>query len=842
MTLTSFLHDSHPALSLGGDWTLVSHSAHGGGRDISVPARVPGCVHLDLMAAGVIPDPFFGRNEEEVQWVARRDWRYERRFTLESAFPASGEGVRRQLVCEGLDTFAGLELDGEPLGRAENMFVPHRFDLPPSLGPGEHELAVTFRSPVNVVDALVAEKGPVPDTSGWSRGWARKAGYSYGWDWGPVLPTSGIFRPICLQTWRDARIAWFYPRFEMGREMGRLTLRVVVEVAAAGEYRLEAALSRGGSVVRTAGGFTAQGGASEVELILDLSDPALWWPRGVGEPALYDLDLALSRDGKPVHRIGERIGLRTVEWVQEKDRWGRSFFVRINGRDVFAKGANWIPADSFLPRVAPEIHRRQLALAAEAEMNMIRVWGGGVYEDPAFYREADRLGLMVWQDFPYACALYPDDGEFRANALREAESALARLCRHPSIVLWCGNNEIERDAEKLRRAFKTPFLGRSLWHEQLPDLARRIAPDAAYIPSSPIGGETPDDPREGDRHLWRIWSGWRDYPVYLEEEGRFFSEFGFQAPANPATWREALAPEDRHPQSLAFERHNKQIEGAERIFRFLAAHHRVPAEFERFVRLSQDVQGRALGLAVDHWRRRRPRTMGVLIWQLNDCWPVTSWSLFDYRMRPKAAWYHVRRGFRPRNIALLPSAKGLEVHLLNDEANPWRAEVRLRAFDTGGGVGEEMKLPAEVPPESVLRLAEIDPEAWLPDPERWFIVADITGAAENLTGAGAGDDSRLRREAGYSPRAFWFGVPFKHLRIEEADVTVEPEERDGAPGVLLRTDRPAFGVWLEDEENPDLMFLDNALDLLAGEERWVATVAVPTGEPMAAGRPRAHRI
>ena len=769
-------------------------------------ARVPGCVHLDLMRAGKIPDPYVGMNEKDVAWVAECDWSYVTHFKIgEPALPGGG-GARSQLVAEGLDTIATLLLDDRVIAETGNMFVPQRIDLPDSLEPGEHKLEVRFASPIRAMREFVERSGRV--TFDHDRVWLRKAQYSFGWDWGPVLPTSGIWRPIYLQGWSHARIAWFRTGFQPGNSEGLLTVFVEVEAEIEGEYRLEIGLKQGENRQKTEENIEISAKKKVIKCEFMVENPRLWWPNGVGEAALADLTISLRHEGTEVHRIGERIGLRTVEWIEEPDQWGRSFFVRVNGRDIFAKGANWIPSDMFLPRLTTSRYRRELELAAEANMNMLRVWGGGIYEDPAFYRSADELGLMVWQDFPYACALYPDDAEFRENARCEAEAAAARLARHPSIVIWCGNNEIERDSKKFQERCGVPYLGQTIWTELLPEALRRIDPAAFYIFSSPSGGSFSNDPDAGDRHVWEVWSYGEDYPEYLNIQTRFASEFGFQAPASPATMAEVIAPGERHPQSETFKWHNKQIIGPARQARFLEAHHGLTDDFDRFIRLSQDIQGRAMWTAVGHWRSSRPRTMGTLIWQLNDCWQVWSWSLYDWRLRPKAAYYHTKRAYASRALFLFEDEGKVVLHAVNDSSRAWRSDTRLRARNFDGEVIREELLEFEVNPNGVCRVVKVDPAEWLDDPSCSFLVAEVEGAEEDRTPL----------------RAAWFAKRFKHLNLPEPGIRVSSESRGDRPGVLVSTERLALGVWIEDATDPDLFLADNALDLMPGERRWIEAV------------------
>lgn len=828
MILSSFLEDSHTRADLAAGWRLVLPPADpmlGNAEEREIPARVPGCVHLDLMEAGLLADPFFADGEAKAQWVGWRDWTW-RRTLQASELQSPRPGLRRQLVFEGLDTFAEVRLDGDLLATTDNMFHAHRIDLPDAVGGDrDHELEVTIRSPLATVDRIVEEKGPAPDSFGWHRGWARKAGYSYGWDWGPELPTSGVYRPVYFQCWFRGRIGWFRPEFRGDETRGTLAVRASSLLEQEGHWTLLGELAVDGKVSRVLSRDVTGAGPWEAALDFELNEPRLWWPAGEGEPHLYKLTLTLAHDGRPVHSVTEEIGLRTVEWVQEPDDWGRSFALRINGRDIFCRGANWIPGDSFLPRIQPGDLERSLGMARRAGMNMLRVWGGGLYEDPHFYRTCNRMGLMVWQDFMYACSLYPDDPAFRDNAQREARHVLADLLRHPCIVLWCGNNEIERDAKEFQRRFGTPYLGATLWHEQLPAVMAEMAPAAFYLPSSPFGGEYPNDPREGDRHVWSVWNGWGDPRLYSSEETRFASEFGFQAPATLPTWNEYLEPDQQRPQHEVYEAHNKQVDGPERIWRFLAASHHMPDTFEEMVHLAQDNQGRALTTALHHWRARRPGTMGTLIWQHNDCWPVTSWALVDWRDRPKPAWYRVRRAYASPAFALTLEGRRVHAVVLNDAPRSVKGVALLKVVDLEGRVLREEHVPFDLPGAGPAVLADLDPGKWVEDPRSQLLVLESRD-----------DEAPARR------RAVLALAPFKHMDLRPPEVEVDACARSGNPGVRIRARSLALGVWVDDTAVPDLMLEDNALDLLPGEELWLGTEHCRSGKPLKAVQPRVRAV
>ncbi len=810
MPSTEFMFDSRKKQLLHDNWTVTSASVvprHISSDTVHVHAAVPGVVHMDLLREGIIKDPFLGLNEKQVEWVAETDWIYETSFEVSDELRTCEHGLK--LVCEGLDSFGEVFLDNQPLGQFANGFIPHRYDISGELSPGKHYLKIHFFSPVGYQADMVAKHGRMPDSLGTDRGWVRKPQYSYGWDWGPILPTTGIWRPIYIQQKVAGEIEWFVPHYKNLDKNGILDVDVGFNTNGESDHTIQAKLSLHDTVVveKT---LKIDSDQKRINFCCPIDSPELWWPRGYGKQPLYELEIILLQNDIIVHRIKDIIGLRTVEWKQDKDQWGESFTVCINGRDVFCKGANWIPSDSFLPRVTSEKLNHLLQMAVDANMNMLRVWGGGIYEDSEFYRAADRLGLLIWQDFPYACALYPETPEFLDNARKEAEYIVPQLAHHPSVVLWCGNNEIARDTEEFMREFGVDSVGDTIWDEVLPAVMREFNRLAFYIRSSPTGGEHANDPSYGDRHVWESWSFWQDISDYLDIESRFVSEFGFQAIPHRATMKSVISDNQWWSQSEEVEWHNKQIYGSERLHRFAAAHHRVTTDMDEFIRQSQEVQGRALRTALEHWRRLRPRTMGSLIWQLNDCWPVESWSLVDYYLRPKYSYYQVRRAFAPQTLALAGKEDGPILYLFNDSKKTWTSTVQLRSVTLNGHVKMNRTWDVVVAPDSVQIVFQPELDEWLTDPAGDFLVADLLDTKGNI------QDLQVNSEkiSGLTfRRSVWFAKRFKHINFPEPHITVtQSSESDNT--IQLHTEEPAYGIWIEDDINPDQRFSDNAFDLL----------------------------
>ena len=642
-------------------------------------ATVPGVVHTDLMNAGVIPDPFLGTNERRVQWVADVPWLYRRTFDVPGALLKER---RIELVAEGLDTVACVSINGKTVGTSSNMFTVARFEVRRFLRPGTNIMEIRFESPVAAAKAAEKAHGRLKVELEPHRAHIRKAQYSFGWDWGPRLTTSGIWRSIRIEAFSHGRLRDVFVR--VGRIRGTTaTLQVSADVESPSRsprtlrVRIEGHGARVDSRVAVAG--------RSVRTSMALRRAQLWWPNGQGDQPMYTAVLSLCEGERVVETIRVPFAVRTVRLLQHPDAGGRSFILAINGRRIFCKGADWIPADTFLPRLRSTVYERLLGLARDASMNMIRVWGGGVYEDDAFYVSCDRLGLMIWQDFMYACGEYPDHPAFVREAGREAEQVVRRLRNHPSIVLWCGNNECEW-IYCTKNPGKGPdhMRGARIFRETLPRVVRRNDGTRPYWRSTPFGTGFPNDQRNGNHHEWEVWSAWKDFRDYELNTARFVSEFGFQAPANRATMERVLGPRERQPQSEAMEHHNKQVEGTERLFRFIAAHYAVPASWEGFFHAGQVLQAEALKCAVEHWRRRKFRTAGALFWQLNDCWPVTSWSVIDSDLRPKAGYYYAKRFFAPVLVSVAMHRDSLEVWGTNDTITDVKGIVRVALCSVAG--------------------------------------------------------------------------------------------------------------------------------------------------------------
>ena len=796
------------------------------------PASVPGVVHTDLLANGMIDDPFFRLNERSVQWVDKEDWIYQIPFDL----PAGMRDRKHlRLRFEGLDTYADVRLNGELLFSADNMFRIWTADVTGKLRPFGNILEVYFHSPLKV-DLPKWEALPYRYEAGNDQShngglfakqvsvFARKAGYHYGWDWGPRLVTSGIWRPVVLEAWDDARIA------DVLIEQRDVTLRSA-EVTMRAEVLADRELSgaqiavyddrTGKLLARTV--CDLEPGGNTVSVGFRLRNPRLWWCNGLGSPELYDFRTELILAGRAADSRTTTTGIRSVELVRERDEAGRSFYFRLNGVPVFAKGANYIPSDSFLPRVTPETYEKTVADAAAAHMNMLRVWGGGIYECDLFYELCDRYGLMVWQDFMFACSLYPAEGEFLENIRREAVDNVKRLRNHPSVVVWCGNNENQTAwfgwgwKESYER--QNPAWAEKIWKQYcdqyfitLADVVAEYGNGIAYTPSSPLSApDKGQEDNEGDRHFWGVWNAQYPIAAFNDMRSRFFSEYGFQSfPEFASVKRYAPWPDDWNITSDAMMWHQRGGTNAnQRIRKHMLDEYREPKDFEHFLYMSQLLQGDAVKIAMEAHRRDKPNCMGSLYWQIIDCWPVASWSSRDYYGRWKALHYFAAKAFDDVLVSPVERDGVLEVWVVSDRLQALRGLLDVAVYTmTGKRVGGHVRNIRLKADESLLALAV---------------------PVEELLG---GHDRRnVVIRAGFTPQDEQktytnYGVLTKQKEINYLPVHIDARSEPAADGfrVTLRSDTFARGVCLSLQES-DYFFSDNYFDLLPG---YPVTVEVHT--------------
>jgi len=670
------------------------------------PATVPGVVHTDLLQNKIIEDPFFRLNERGLQWIDKEDWVYETCFTL------AADMMRKEnmeLVFEGLDTYADVYLNDECILKANNMFRRWSIPVRQYIREENNILKVYFHSPVKIDvpkwDALPYQY-PASNDQSENGGlfnkkisiFARKAGYHYGWDWGLRLVTSGIWRPVYIRAWSDLRINdVFIEQKEVGA--GRAVI--------AGHVELDADKDMDGVLVtitdeatgRVLGEWQAdlKRGTNRVTVDFVLHKPKLWWSNGLGEPFLYRFRTDIIAGGELLDSKTERVGIRSLKVVHQPDKDGHTFYIELNGRPVFAKGANYIPLDNFLPRVTPENYKRTILDAAGVNMNMLRVWGGGIYENDVFYDLCDEHGIMIWQDFMFACSMYPAEGALLDNIHQEAVDNVKRLRNHACIALWCGNNECQdawlgwgwkREIERQNKEYADKIWAqyRQQYHVTLPGVVREYAPGTFYWPSSPFAFEGEmSGTTDGDRHYWSVWHGKAPISDYDSEKSRFFSEYGFQSfPEFESVKRYAPYPEDWDIRSEVMMSHQRGGDHANGLIEtYLLNEYKKPRDFRAFLYMNHVLQGDAIKTAIESHRRQMPYNMGTLFWQHNDCWPVASWASRDYYGRWKAQHYYVRKAYDDILISPVVEGDDLKVYAVSDrlENTSGRLQLQVCQFD-----------------------------------------------------------------------------------------------------------------------------------------------------------------
>lgn len=787
-------------VNLGGAWRMREadsetwHSAH-----------VPGSVYADLMADGTMPDPFWRENELDAFERMKKDYVYQRTFTVTEAQLAH---AHVELVCEGLDTLAHVSLNGHEIAFADNMHITWVWDVKEQLHTGENTLEIRFDSPIRYC-AKKAEEAPGWESSDATPGFRhlRKAHCMFGWDWGPRLPDAGIWRPIFLRTWDAARLE--NALMLQAHHDGVVDVTIRPEIA--GESAWSAEITAPDGEVLTLPGTTA------AEQVITIEHPQLWWPNGLGKQPLYRVTVRLATGDTRVWRIG----LRTMTVSREKDEWGEEFCHVVNGMKVFAMGADYIPEDNILARVTPERTRRLLEDCKAANFNAIRVWGGGYYPDDAFYDICDELGLLVWQDLMYACAFYDLTPDFERSIRVETHQNVARLRHHASLALICGNNEMEmfmagaNSALINHRTWEfvptyphhiTDYV--KMFEYILPAIVKETAPQTYWWPASPSSGgnfDAPNDENRGDNHYWDVWHGEKPFTEYRKFFFRYASEFGFQSFPCLKSVEQFTLPDDRNIFSRVMERHQRNQAANGKILSYLSQTFRYPNSFDDLLYASQLMQAEAIRYGVEHWRRNRGRCMGAIIWQLNDIWPVASWASIDYYGRWKALHYAAKRFFAPVMISAeeegelsqnpkineyhpAPLEKSFRLNVCNETLRDVTGEVVWALRTPDGAIVRQNQQTLTIPAMSAKWLDKVD-------------CADASLTGHYVSFAFVVDDVAL------SEGTCIFCAP-KHFEFVDPRLTVETRG-----DTLVVTSRTyAKQVWLESED-ADLLLDDNAFDM-----------------------------
>lgn len=778
-------------------------------------ANVPGDVHSTLLQKGLIENPFFGHNDLKSKWVSEKIWWYRTEFHYDKNNVHPDE--RLELVFEGLDTYATVYLNGCEIASTENMFIPHVFDVTREVVDGKNTIAVKFDV---VADVLKEKEKNYWAGYGKERIWARKAQYHFGWDWGPQIVTAGIWKDVRLEKRKIAKIDSVFARtVEIANNKAVVEIDVDTKTYVRNHpLNVNVKFYDGDTPIIK----TAPVQKNHVNFIIELEKPKLWWTHDLGTPHLYTLDVELVCEGEVLDSHITDVGVRTIE-VLQKDAEGHTRFTFVlNGVEMFAKGANWIPIDSFIGATPDSRYSQLLTQAKEAHMNMVRIWGGGIYEREIFYQECNRLGLLVWQDFMFACALYPDyNYNYMENVRKEIETVIKMLRNHASIALWCGNNENDwlYEVEFTAGNIDTPFYGEKIYHELIPELLEELDGSRLYWPSSPFGGNDHDSQEEGDRHNWQVWHGnveprkfgenlGQDYSVegvsfknYKKDYTRFSSEFGMHASANRFTLEDNLPRGSFYWGSDEMSYRNKDYHHQKGIM-LMEGYTGIPANIEEYMNFSMLTQAEGLKYGIEHYRRNKPNTSGALIWQLNDCWPGTSWSLIDYYQLPKASYFYAKKFFHPLLLTIDHDAgSDLHIWVVNDLLETYTDVLELKVESFSGEELFTTIIPVEVKANASMKITSFTEEELLKDyPANEVVV-------------------RLSSLDGKAQQNVYYLRDHKDLSLSQAHLEVVVDEENQQ--VTIRTDQLARMVKLEIPMKK-LHFSDNFFDLLPNETKTIA--------------------
>lgn len=793
-------------------------------------ARVPGTVHQDLLDHGRLPDPFYGMNEQKVQWVEKEDWLYRTVFTVTADQLKSDAAW---LTFEGLDTYADVYLNGSLLLKADNMFVGHKLAVKDVLREGENRLMIRFRSPVE-------ETAPQWDTDGFNYPadndhsekrmsvYTRKAPYSYGWDWGIRLATSGIWRPVKLTFCNGAAIDDFFVRQQEVTEQvakvdNQLEINNVTTTPKEAQVKVVYAYGeQADTLTRT---VVLQPGKNSLSMPAWIEKPHLWMPNGWGDPVLYTFTATVSVDGKEVASREEAIGLRSIRVVMEDDKDGKSFYFEVNGKPMFAKGSNYIPGDALLPNMTGERYARLFEDIRAANMNMVRVWGGGIYEDDRFYEEADRNGILVWQDFIFACTTYPHDPTFLKRVSEEAVYNMRRLRNHASLAMWCGNNEIYEGMRYWGWKDKySPVVWKEmtegydvLFRQLLPELVEANDPGRFYMHGSPYEANwgRPESWKIADSHNWGTWYGQKPFESLDTEIPRFMSEYGFQAFPEMKTIRMFASPEDYELESPVMNAHQKASIGNFLIKKTMALYYKVPEKFEDLIYAGLILQGQGMRHGIEAHRRHRPYCMGSLPWQLNDSWPVVSWSSIDYYGNWKAMHYQIRRAFAPVLVDAIKEGNNLSYYIMSDRLTDEELTLNLELMDFNGKVYRKQKVDGLLPANT----------------SKLFYQEPVEQALAGRDSATTFMHMVVKSKKGevLSDEIYYFAHPKDQL-LPKTPLHWQVKQKKGYCEVTVKADKLARDIFIEVPVQ-GVRFSDNFFDLLPGQKKKVI-ITSPDGKSL----------
>jgi beta-mannosidase len=802
------------------------------GTDKWLPATVPGTVHTDLLANKKIEDPYYRLNERSQQWIDKVNWEYRTSFTI-SADLAGKQNI--MLEFNGLDTYAEVFLNNQLVLAADNMFRTWKADVKQYAKQGENQLRIAFKSPVEIgleKQEILGFGLPAGNDQSVLGGvgnntisvFTRKAGYHFGWDWGPRLVTSGIWRPIYLQAWDNQRIEDLHiVQKSLDPKSAKLAAEVEISSDQAGNQQIGILVD--GTLIKSQS-INLEKGTHKYNLDFEISNPRLWWPNGLGQQNLYTITASLGSNAAVADSKSVKTGLRTIKLVRtpDADGKGESFYFEVNGRSVFMKGADYIPNDVFLTRVTPDKYETIIKSAAQCNMNMLRVWGGGTYENDIFYDLCDKYGILVWQDFMFACSMYPGDQAFLDNVKNEAIDNVKRLRNHACMAIWCGNNEIEtmwaQWNEKAGWGYKELYTSQqreviwnaydAVFHHILPDVVSEFAPGQPYWPSSPSAGPQKlanYETRSGDMHYWGVWHGLQPFSDFRKYKARFMSEYGFQSFPEFKTVQKYALSSDYNIESDVMASHQRSGIGNLRIKQYMEQDYKIPSDFEQFLYIGQLLQAEGIRMAIESHRQDMPYCMGSLYWQINDCWPVASWSSIDYYQRWKALQYIAREAFKNSVITTIEEKGKISIYGISDLQTPQKGLLKMKLIDFQGITLWEKTVKAQLPANGSAVIFEADTAE----------LVSLVGRAKCLM-VTTFESGKNVIDADYH-----YFAKIKDLVLTNPGITLDVQETPDLYSVTMFSQNLCKNFFLT-STNSEVQFSDNFMDILPGES---VTVTCP---------------
>ena len=810
-------NENNDSLEISENWTFKNNI-----DSVWLDASVPGDVHTDLLKNGLIEDPFYRLNEHDLQWIDKTDWEYKTEFDL-SQKDLNSHSLA--LEFQGIDTYSSIYLNDSLIGTTDNMFIGKTVDIKNFAKLGKNKLYIKLFSPINkgvkLHDSLgydissfngndLAEIGKVEGNKRVSV-FTRKAPYHFGWDWGPRLVTSGIWQPINIKTWNYFNIEDLYIRQISLNENASL----VAEIELESYLEIDEIISEiyvDNKKVSTDLVYINKG-TNKIEIPFTIKDYELWWPNGMGNQNMYDVKVKLQSNNNFV-TSSKRVGLREINLVTSQDSVGNNFYFEVNKKPVFMKGVNYIPQDIFLNRVSDDKYEELLESAVDANMNMIRVWGGGIYENEIFYNLCDEKGLLVWQDFMFACAMYPGDEDFLKSVEQEAKYNVKRLRGHPSIALWCGNNEVrsawknwgwEKDVMENQSPEIASVISKAyddVFHKILPEVVNNLDTSTAYWPSSPgstFSGGT-ESYTSGDAHYWGVWWGKEDFESYNQKVPRFMSEFGFQSFPEFSSVDKYTNESDYSIYSEVMKSHQRSSIGNSTIEDYMLRHYNKPKSFKGYLYVSQILQAYGMSIGMESHRRNKGYSMGSLYWQLNDCWPVASWSSIDYFGKWKALHYSTKKAFQPVLINFLKTDSEIELHIISDLLESKEVDLNLKVLSFSGEVLYELNKNYLLQQNSTMKAESLSID-WLNknfDPNSSLLVASL-----------------FSEEIEISNNNYYLSE-FKDIKLTKPLIEYEIDELINTFEVSLKSKNLVKNVFVDIASSQN--FSDNYFDMIPGKE------------------------